>query len=228
MKESDFGDCTGRAPNTDRRNCTDRTDCRDRRNQTNPTERTEEKTRIQTASQCAPVIAGIKVSNLLILDEVSPLTIMKLLDGTGLSFTYLYSGCSRKVWLVYWLEGMEEILSKSENQSFLRLLGYKDFDCGAVLAHLKERYQAYLCLGEVYPHELGLLLGYPLADVQGFMKNRGKNYLYSGYWKVYSNAEDAKRTFARYTQVRQEAVRFVREGKGFWEMTGGFSRQCAV
>ena len=185
----------------------------------------EEKTRIQTASQCAPVIAGIKVSNLLILEGVSPLTIMRLLDGTGLSFDYLYSGCNRKVWLVYWLEGMEEILARPESQTFLRLLGYRDFSSSAVLAHLKERYQAYLCRGEAYPHELGLLLGYPLADVQGFMKNRGKNYLYSGYWKVYSNAEDAKKTFARYTQVRQEAVRFVREGKRFWEMAGGFTLQ---
>ena len=51
---------------------------------------------LQGARQCAPVLAGIKVSNLLILDRVSPLAVMQMMDGTGLSFEYLYSGCSRK------------------------------------------------------------------------------------------------------------------------------------
>ena len=31
---------------------------------------------LQGARQCAPVLAGIKVSNLLILDRVSPLAVM--------------------------------------------------------------------------------------------------------------------------------------------------------
>ena len=75
---------------------------------------------LQGARQCAPVLAGIKVSNLLILDRVSPLAVMQMMDGTGLSFEYLYSGCSRKVWLVYWLERLEELLQKPENRRFLR------------------------------------------------------------------------------------------------------------
>ncbi len=35
--------------------------------------------------------------------------------------------------------------------------------------------------GKQFPHEMGLLLGYPVEDVVGFMENNGKNYLYSGY-----------------------------------------------
>lgn len=38
-----------------------------------------------------------------------------------------------------------------------------------------------------FPHEMGLLLGYPIEDVVGFMEHSGKEYLYSGYWKVYEN-----------------------------------------
>lgn len=178
---------------------------------------------LQGARQCAPVLAGIKVSNLLILDRVSPLAVMQMMDGTGLSFEYLYSGCSRKVWLVYWLERLEELLQKPENRRFLKRFGYREFSCKAVLACLKERYRVYLNEGEEYPHELGLLLGYPLVDVEGFMKNRGRNYLHAGYWKVYANAEEAKKTFARYREVRREAEQLAREGKGFWEMISGFA-----
>ena len=178
---------------------------------------------LQGARQCAPVLAGIKAANLLILDQVSPLEVLQMMDGTGLSFEYLYSGCSRKVWLVYWMEGMEAILEKPENRSFLKKFGYRKFTCEAVLRCLKGRYRAYLNYEKEYPHELGLLLGYPLADVKGFMENRGKNYLYSGYWKVYTNAEEAKKTFARYQEVRKEAEKLAREGKVFWEMISGFA-----
>lgn len=179
--------------------------------------------RLQSAKQCAPVLAGIKPSNLLILEGTGTLEIMEVMDGTGLSFEYLYRGNGKSVWLVYWLEEIEELLVKPETQEFLRSLGYRGFDVLAVFRFLKTRYTAYLGRGESYPHELGLLLGYPLEDVRGFMVNRGKNYLYSGYWKVYKNAENAKKTFALYSTVRREAERLALEGKGLWEMIHAFS-----
>ena len=180
----------------------------------------EKAAKLQVARQCAPVLAGIKISNLLILSRVSPLTVMRMMDGTGLSFDYLYCGCSRKVWLVYWLEELEAVLQKPEVRIFLREFGYQEFSCSSVLMHLKKRYQAYLRNEEGYPHELGVLLDYPLADVKGFMENKGQNYLYSGYWKVYSNAEQAKKIFARYGEARRTAVQLAQEGKGFREITG--------
>ena len=38
--------------------------------------------------------------------------------------------------------------------------------------------------------EIGLVLGYPPVDVEGFIKKEGRDFLYSGYWKVYGNLED--------------------------------------
>ena len=34
-----------------------------------------------------------------------------------------------------------------------------------------------------FPHEIGLVLGYPPVDVEGFIKKEGRDFLYSGYWK---------------------------------------------
>lgn len=64
-----------------------------------------------------------------------------------------------------------------------------------------------------YPHEIGLFLGYPVWDVQDFIKYEGKNYLVCGYWKVYHDVDKALATFDRYQRVRNNAIRGVLSGK---------------
>ena len=57
--------------------------------------------------------------------------------------------------------------------------------------------------GKRFPHEIGVLLGYPAEDVKGFVVNEGKNYLYSGYWKVYGDLSEAKQLFTNLTGRRK-------------------------
>lgn len=54
-----------------------------------------------------------------------------------------------------------------------------------------------------FPHEIGFFLGYPLADVKGFIDNHGENYIHYGYWKVYHNKEEALKTFEIYTKTQK-------------------------
>ena len=63
--------------------------------------------------------------------------------------------------------------------------------------------------GKQFPHEMGLLLGYPVEDVVGFMENNGKNYLYSGYWKVYADVPAKKHIFIRYDEARETLIRLL-------------------
>ena len=53
-----------------------------------------------------------------------------------------------------------------------------------------------------FPHEIGVFLGYPLADVLGFIENCGKNCLACGCWKVYSDLCFALQTFQRYDKCK--------------------------
>ena len=53
-----------------------------------------------------------------------------------------------------------------------------------------------------FPHEIGIFLGYPFDDVIGFKENKGQNYLFSGYWKVYSDEKSAKKLFEKFTKCR--------------------------
>ena len=62
-----------------------------------------------------------------------------------------------------------------------------------------------------FPHELGLLLGYPLDDVEGFIKNDGKNCLYTGYWKVYANVPAKRNLFRRFECAREELMKQIRQ-----------------
>ena len=63
-----------------------------------------------------------------------------------------------------------------------------------------------------FPHEIGLFLGYPVEDVKGFILNKGHNCLFCGYWKVYSNADTARRTFERYNKCRSYMQRRLDNG----------------
>lgn len=49
-----------------------------------------------------------------------------------------------------------------------------------------------------FPHEIGLFLGFPAGDVEGFIRNRGEGCRLCGYWKVYGNEQEAKRQFERF------------------------------
>lgn len=49
-----------------------------------------------------------------------------------------------------------------------------------------------------FPHEVGFFLGYPYADVMGFIDHGGKDFLCCGSWKVYAERERAEACFERY------------------------------
>ena len=53
-----------------------------------------------------------------------------------------------------------------------------------------------------FPHEIGLILGYPPQDVIQYYINNGKRYLFSGYWKVYTNPDWASSQFRKYDEAR--------------------------
>jgi hypothetical protein len=63
-----------------------------------------------------------------------------------------------------------------------------------------------------FPHELGLILGYPPEDVKGFIQNKGSAYLYSGYWKVYKDLERSLQTFARYEKAKILVLTWILRG----------------
>ena len=62
------------------------------------------------------------------------------------------------------------------------------------------------------PHEIGVFLGYPLGDVLGFIANRGRNSVRTGYWQVYCDEAQAAEKFARYRKCHEVYSRLFSAG----------------
>ena len=63
-----------------------------------------------------------------------------------------------------------------------------------------------------FPHEMGLFLGYPVEDVEGYLNNNGENSLYTGYWKVYENLDEKFRLFKSFEAAKENIIRFLAQG----------------
>ena len=86
---------------------------------------------------------------------------------------------------------LEAYLFLPEVRAFLKKFGYTYSSAGEALEQLEGRMN-----GE-FPHEIGVFLGYPLADVCGFLRDPNGCIL-CGCWKVYANADEAAKTFERF------------------------------
>lgn len=63
-----------------------------------------------------------------------------------------------------------------------------------------------------FPHEIGLILGYPPADVAGFIEHKGTDFLACGGWKAYSKPHEALDAFQRNRQCAEEYREFYAQG----------------
>ena len=61
----------------------------------------------------------------------------------------------------------------------------------------------HLVSDEAFPHEIGLFLGYPPSDVEGFMNSPSEGVECVGCWKVYGNRREAERIFASYRKCTE-------------------------
>lgn len=99
-----------------------------------------------------------------------------------------------------------------ENNLDITILIYK------LLKRLSDRIMMY-CGGNVeFPHEIGAFLEYPVEDVRGFLENKGENFLYSGYWKVYHNPSKTIKLFEYFDIVREWTLKEIMNGKTIREV----------
>lgn len=129
---------------------------------------------MQMAMHCAPVLAGLKPSNAVTLDYIDSKELIQSLAGSDIKCGLIYSGNGKCLWLLYREQQVNQYLMDPENQRFLKHCGYSSFQIQNILYTLKNRYRLYKAGQADFPHELGLILGYPLCDVIGFIKTTDK------------------------------------------------------
>lgn len=149
---------------------------------------------------CAPTLAGIKTGNLFSLKNERSGTIREicLLNGIlrkkGLRIIPVKRNEKTTLFYLYRPERLKRDLGRSEAATILYEKGYccdnPEHCLVQLVKHLKEDSE--------FPHEIGLFLGYPPSDVRAFMKSPCKGVKCVGCWKVYSNCEEAVKTFDSY------------------------------
>lgn len=167
---------------------------------------------MQLAIQCAPVITGIKIANLLIVQNEYVKDVYHLLRNTEISVYALYRSETKTIMFVYRKLELLTYLNSEQVNTIINKMGYHSLEIDSVLHEFSKKYTEYLRDGGVFPHEMGLLLGYPVEDVAGFIHNAGKNFLYAGYWKVYCDVEEKLAIFQRYNQVKEQMIHMVSQG----------------
>lgn len=167
------------------------------------------------ARLCAPAMAGIKPSNLAAIDKrkypafhAQLLALNTALNPCGIRLDILCESASRATVLVYRPQVLEAALAADGAAAILTAFGYTpDAPLDKQLARLKERMRRH-----DFPHEIGAFLGYPTEDICGFLHDRRKGVLLVGEWKVYANADDAKKQFARFAACRKAVARRMENG----------------
>lgn len=172
----------------------------------------------QLAMQCAPVIMGLKISNLLIISNENVDKVKKILDGSKLSRQILLEREEKSVFLVYRLDCLKKYLSQEKIKKLLRQLGYQRMELEELFSVFIKRYNRYCRYGGNFPHEMGVLLGYPVEDIIGFIENDGKNFLYTGYWKVYKNKKEKINLFHEFEVAKEILIQLIAMGVSMAEV----------
>jgi len=173
--------------------------------------------------QGSPVFKGYKCSSLIMvndedLKEITCKETVKILKSNGFEIKLLGRCAKYTRVLVFDRRALEEDVYKKERFNFLERYGYTLMPLDDLLDRLTSR------MGDScnpFPHEIGIFLGYPLKDIEGFIKNKGKNYSLSGYWKVYGDTEYASAMFSTFKKCRELSINRYNEGSSFEDILRG-------
>ncbi|MFI3229389.1 MAG: DUF3793 family protein [Bacillota bacterium] len=151
--------------------------------------------------QCGLAMVGIKAGSLVAFkhkdykDLMAELDFLRLrLQSVGIEMKVVFDNGERMLVMVYREKVLAKSLASAETRLFLAQYGYRyGADAKEMLECLSKRFHS----ADEFPHEIGVFLGYPLADIKGFIADP-HGYKHCGVWKVYHNVEECKKLFTTY------------------------------
>ena len=170
---------------------------------------------------CSPTLAGIKTGSLFnapysekneIKDTVRSLN--QRLASKGIRVLPMRANENRVLLYVYRPKKLEDDIKNEAARDILEKRGYQCEKPGMCVTRLMK----LLREGGEFPHEIGLFLGYPPEDVEGFIENSHECKM-SGFWKVYGDEAYARAAFAKYKKCRDIYMNLWISGRSVMQLT---------
>lgn len=172
--------------------------------------------------QGSPTLAGLKTANLFpcrftcrrrLWSSIREFN--KSLSKKGIRLIPVKIGENSALLYLYRPSKLKKDLENELAAQLLRRFGYKDLTpCGCISELMKR-----LKNEDGFPHEIGLFLGYPPEDVEGFVENGGACCKCVGCWKVYGDEFRAKRKFANFKKCSRIYAEQYSKGKSIERLT---------
>ncbi len=165
---------------------------------------------------CSPTLAGIKTANLFTVKfdcekrlHTAVNNMNLCLESKGISVKILRQKEATALIYVYRARMLKVDFKDKVAEDILKRYGYENLTVEESINRLSDRLGTF---GD-FPHEIGLFLGYPPPDVEGFICNKGKNCNLCGYWKVYGDTDKALTEFAKYDKCKMIYKKLWSEGR---------------
>ena len=170
----------------------------------------------QIVRNCAPTLAGIKTGSLFNVSISSDsdfrhdiVLFNRAMKDKGVRIIPLKVSEKYALIYLYRPDMLEHDLKDPLAASILERYGYKFKNADRCVVDLARRLNS----SSEFPREIGLFLGYPPLDVDGFIKHPNEGYCEVGYWKVYSDVENARRAFRRFKRCTEEYGQMLKQGR---------------
>jgi hypothetical protein len=168
--------------------------------------------------QCAPLITGLKISNLLNIRREDFVSMQEIVKHSQFSWYLIFETEEKITALLFHRDRLESYLDKPQVRKMLKQAGYVNLSLCDILKEFAVRYKEYMETKNDFPHEMGLLLGYPTEDVEGFITHQGGNFLCVGYWKVYANKERKLKIFEGFENAKESLIQLLSYGISMGEI----------
>ena len=172
--------------------------------------------------QCSPTMAGLKTGNLFASPDEDSRALNKSISGynkrlvpKGIRMVPLGKTGRRTLIYMYRPEKLRADLSDETARKILSERGYPIGNAEECVCKLAQKIRN----SDEFPHEIGLFLGYPPEDVEGFEENGGACCKCVGCWKVYGDECLAKKKFANFKKCSRVYSEQFSKGKSIERLT---------
>ncbi len=171
---------------------------------------------------CSPTLSGLKTASLFTIKFNDIFSVHKSIKHwnekflcNGIKIILLKNSQKSALIYVYREEYLINDFKNKIAKKIMKKYGYNTADVTAAIKKLQMQLVDY----DEFPHEIGLFLGYPPKDVEGFICNKGQNCNLCGYWKVYGDTDEALQKFAKYNKCKAIYKKLWQEGRDIMQLT---------